>query len=185
METRFNPSASGDSSDSERMAQFVELYSQHFPRLQYFVLALMPNSYDAADVLQETSLVLWRKFETFEIGTNFLAWACKIARLQAMKHYQGISRSAKLFEMSVLERLAEDAEQAAARPAVPLEILEGCLDKLSDADQALILRRYDHRSTVKQMAHEVGRTADSLSKTLGRIRRALLKCIERKMSQGW
>jgi len=167
------------------MAQFVELYTEHYPRLQYYLMALLPTSNDAVDVLQETSLVLWKKFDAFEIGTNFLAWACKIARLQAMKHYERSSRSAKLFDSTVLEKLADDAEDTALRPAVPLEVLEGCLDNLSATDQTLIRRRYEHGSTVKQIAIDIGRSANSLSKSLGRIRRVLLKCIERKLPQEW
>lgn len=47
-----------DSIESERVAQFVELYSQHYARLQYYLMSLVPTPTDAADVTQETSLVL-------------------------------------------------------------------------------------------------------------------------------
>jgi RNA polymerase sigma-70 factor (ECF subfamily) len=160
----------------------VELYSQHYPRLQYYLMALLPTADDAADVMQETSLVLWRKFETFQIGTNFLAWACKIARLQAMKHYERTNRT-RPFDTAVLEKLAVEAEEVAARPAIPLEVLESCLEKLSDADRALIRRRYEPGSSVKELALDIGRSANSLSKSLGRIRRALLECIQRRLPQ--
>ena len=61
--------------------EFLELYSHNYPRLQFYLTSLMPMADDAADVLQETSLVLWKRFDTYETGTNFFAWACKIARL--------------------------------------------------------------------------------------------------------
>ena len=168
---------------SERMAQFVELYSQHYPRLQYYLMALLPTSHDAADVLQETSLVLWKKFGSFEMGTNFFAWACKIARLQALKQYERAGRSAKLFDASVLEKLSVEAAAAATEPAVPLEVLDACLDNLVEADQILIRRRYEPGGSVKQIATDIGRSANSISKSLGRIRQALLKCIQRKLPQ--
>lgn len=167
------------------MAQFVELYSMYYPRLQYYLMALLPSSNDAADVLQETSLVLWKKFDTFQIGTNFLAWACKIARLQALKQYERTNRSAKLFDARVLEQLAVEAADVAAIPAIPLEVLESCLENLSDVDRILIRRRYEPGYSVKQIALDIGRSANSLSKSLGRIRRALLVCIERKLPQEW
>ncbi|MEM8944991.1 MAG: sigma-70 family RNA polymerase sigma factor [Planctomycetota bacterium] len=170
---------------SQRTAEFVELYSQYYPRLNFYLMALLPSSTDAADVMQETSLVLWKKFESYETDTNFLAWACKIARIQALKHYQRSSRSAKLFDTSVLEKIAEDAEQAASRPIVPLEVLELCLSKLTETDRTLIRRRYEPGITVKQIATEIDRTANSISKSLGRIRRALLQCIERRLHQEW
>jgi RNA polymerase sigma-70 factor, ECF subfamily len=185
MENIDNSSEYNQSMNPVQMAQFVELYSQHYPRLLYYLMALLPNGDDAADVMQETSLVLWNKFDSFEIGTNFLAWACKIARLQTMKHYERNSRSAKLFDTSTLEKLAVDAMDSAARPSVPLEVLESCLARLSESERKLIRRRYEHGSSVKQLAIDIGRTADSLSKSLGRIRRALLQCLERKLPQEW
>ena len=56
----------------DRVAEFLELYSTNYPRLQFYVTALLPTANDASDVLQETSMVLWRKFDTFELGTQFL-----------------------------------------------------------------------------------------------------------------
>lgn len=169
----------------DRMARFVELYTEYYPRIHFYLLAIVPTSQDAEDVMQEVSLVLWKKFDTFELGTNFFAWACKIARLQALKQYQRDGRLAHPFETSVLDKLAKDAEDAAERPATRLEILEECLQGLSDMDQKLIRRRYEKSSSVNQLALEIGRTPNSLSKSLGRIRQALLECLERKLPMEW
>ena len=174
-----------ESTNPDRMAKFVQLYSLHYPRLQYYVMALLPSSNDVADVLQETSLVLWKKFDSFEIGTNFFAWACKIARLQTLKHYERNKRSAKLFDTSTLEKLAVEAMDSAARPTVPLEVLESCLARLLESDRKIIRRRYEPDTTVKQIANEIGLSANLLSKSLGKIRRSLLACIERKLSHEW
>lgn len=167
--------------DPERTSEFVELYSRHYPQLQYYLMALLPTSSDAADVMQETSLVLWRKFDSFELGTNFFAWACKIARLQALKHFERKNRAAKLFESGTLEKIAADAFEAAQRTSLPLAILESCLQRLPESEQRIIRRRYGEKATVKQMAAEIGISANLLSKSLGRMRRTLLACIERKL----
>jgi RNA polymerase sigma-70 factor (ECF subfamily) len=171
-----------DDPSADRMAEFVELYSGNYPRLQYYVTTLLPGANDVADVLQETSLVLWRKFESFERGTNFFAWSCKIARLQAMKHRERQGRSAKLFELRVMELLADEAGDDETSRTPPLPVLRGCLEKLSDQERSLILRRYTPGMSVKVLATEVGRTANSLSHTLGRIRKSLLQCIQRSES---
>ncbi len=168
---------------TDRTTQFVELYSEHYPRLQYYLMALLPTSSDAADVLQETSLVLWSKFDTFELGTNFFAWACKIARLQTLKHYERNRRSAALFDSSALELLSADAMDAAGSEAGSLETLESCLERLSESDRKVIRSRYEPGATVKQMAADIGVTANLLSKSLGRIRRALLACMEKAIAQ--
>jgi len=179
------PAGLPEFSNPKRMEQFVELYSQNYPRLQYYLMALLPTSNDAADVIQETSLVLWKKFDSFEMGSNFLAWACKIARLEVLKHHERGRHSARLFATSVLEKLAVQAVAAATRPAPPIEVLESCLAALPETERKLIRRRYEPNSSVKQIAAELDVSANSLSKMLGRIRRTLLACMERKLSQEW
>jgi RNA polymerase sigma-70 factor (ECF subfamily) len=181
-------SVSGPNSDlaatngDDRVAEFLELYSTHYPRLQFYVTALLPTANDAADVLQEVSLVLWRRFDTFELGTNFFAWACKIARFQVMKYRERQGRSARLFDNSLLEKLAADAADESVVGQVPLQVLENCMGKLSEIDRSLIRRRYQPGTTVQQIASDHGRSANSVSKSLGRIRRVLLECIDRTLA---
>ena len=169
----------------ERVSEFVELYTRNYARLQYYLMALVPTLHDATDILQETSLVLWQKFDTFEPGTNFMAWACKIARFQALKQYKKNERAPRLFETEVLDLLAKDAEKAAARPDVHLEVLDQCIKRLSVKDQTLIKKRYEPNSSVKKLANDIGRNANSVSKSIGRIRRILLDCIKSGLPPEW
>jgi RNA polymerase sigma-70 factor (ECF subfamily) len=163
-------------------AEFLELYSHNYPRLQYYLMTLLPTADDAADVLQETSLVLWRKFAAYETGTNFFAWACKIARLQAMKHRERRGKSVVGFDAQLMDLLAVEAADDQLAPNGLLPDLRVCLERLSPRDRQLIQKRYEPDTTVGHLAAEIGRTANSLSKTLGRIRRALLLCIERRQA---
>lgn len=165
------------------MADFLELYSSHYQRLQYYITALLPAANDAADVLQETSLVLWRRFDTFELGTNFFAWACKIARLQVMKFREQQGRSARIFDNSLLEKLAVEAGDETLASGVALHTLENCLGKLCEKDRILIRRRYQPGASVQALSADIGRSANSLSKSLGRIRRVLMECIERTVAR--
>jgi RNA polymerase sigma-70 factor (ECF subfamily) len=183
MKRRRSPNERAAEEHDDRVAAFLELYSAHYPRLQFYVAALLPAASDASDVLQETSLVLWRKFDTFELGTNFFAWACKIARLQVLKYRERQGRSARLFDIGLLEKLAAEAGDESAYESVPLQALESCLGKLSEHDRSLIRRRYQPGTTVHQLAADSGRTANSLSKSLGRIRRTLLECIDRRLAR--
>ena len=176
---------SGSTAPDDRVAEFLDLYTRHHSRLRYYLMALLPTSNDADDVLQESSLVLWQKFETYQSNSNFYAWACKIARLQALKHYERIKRSAKLLDTKSNGEVGGRSDGTIVLSSVPLEALESCLDELPNADQILIRRRYEPESSVKRIALEIGRTANSLSKSLGRIRRTLLECIERKLPQEW
>jgi RNA polymerase sigma-70 factor (ECF subfamily) len=59
---------------------FVELYLRHQRSIYAFISRLVQNYDESEDLLQKTGLVLWRKFNQFEPGTDFLAWARQIAK---------------------------------------------------------------------------------------------------------
>src|ERR1700761_7115915 len=128
---------------SDATAEFLELYSHHYPRLQFYLMTLLPFAEDAADVLQETSLVLWKKFDTYTTGTNFFAWACKIARLQTLKYRERRGKSALFFSDELLDTLAVEAAEDRFAPGTSLPHLRQCLELMSQRDQQLIRKRYE------------------------------------------
>src|ERR1039458_5788418 len=65
--------------ETERRKELVALMTQHQRRIFSYIYTLVPNRYDAEDLLQETSVVICEKFDEFEPQTDFVAWACQIA----------------------------------------------------------------------------------------------------------
>ena len=78
------PDHSATADPTPRYEEFVRLFVAHEGRLRAFIRALLPTWADVDEVMQETSLVAWRKFARFERGTNFMAWAATIARFEAL-----------------------------------------------------------------------------------------------------
>ncbi len=66
--------------ENETYEQFVTLFTRNEPALRAFTRSLLPSWDDAVEVMQNTSLVLWRKFDTFDQNTEFLKWAFVVAR---------------------------------------------------------------------------------------------------------
>lgn len=62
---------------------FVQLLSRHEQSLRALVFTLLPEMQLADEVIQESCLVLWRKFAEFEPNSDFLAWVCTVARFMA------------------------------------------------------------------------------------------------------
>lgn len=58
--------------------------------------------------------------------------------------------------------------------------LRQCIAQLSSQDRSLILRRYFHGSSLREVAREVGRKAENLKGSLHRIRVSLRTCVRRK-----
>jgi RNA polymerase sigma-70 factor, ECF subfamily len=82
----------------------------------------------------------------------------------------------------VLELIAAQAATPDDVADVPLAALTDCVQKLSPADRHLIRRSYADDASGRQLAEELDRPLNSIYKSLGRVRRSLLDCIERTVS---
>ncbi len=168
-------------SDAARVEQFLRLFSMHRQRLFQYILALLPNLHDAEDVLQETNVILWRKFGEYQEGTNFAGWAMRIAHFEILKHRRRQARGGKpvLLDERVLETLAVEAGANVSVLEAASNALEHCLRKLSKEDQALLRATYAASEKITEVAARLQRPVNSVYKSLGRIRQALLACVKR------
>ena len=168
----------------ERGEQFVRLFLQNQRRIYGLILALVPNGPDADDILQETSAVLWQKFGEFDPGTNFAAWALRIARYQVMAYYTTKRRQkARLSDETldaVVERLASRTDREDARSAA----LDGCLEDLPEPDRRLIEWRYRAGVPVDEVARRTGKTVVGAYKALHRAHERLMQCMRGKLAPG-
>ena len=57
-----------------------------------------------------------------------------------------------------------------------------CIEHLRARDRELIRQRYAAGESGKDLAENIGRPANSVYQSLGRIRRTLLECIQRRMA---
>lgn len=160
-----------------RTEAFVELFSLQQRSLYGFIYTLVHNQADAEDLLQQTSLILWRKFESFEIGTDFNAWAHRIAHLEVLNFLKRKRRSRVCFSDELLAKLATVRTDRADLHAADRDTLLGCIEKLGDSDRRLIQCCYAEKQNIKSAAAELGRPAASIYTSLSRIRRLLLACI--------
>jgi RNA polymerase sigma-70 factor (ECF subfamily) len=169
--------------DVTQQAEFVGQITRHQAMLRAYIISLMPGMDGVDDVLQETNLVLFEKFGTFQPGTNFRAWACAIARLEVKAHRRKLLRQGCLM---LDEDLAEQlAEHTAALPNdldERLRALNRCLGRLDENERELIEHRYFSKLTLEGFSARCGRPVESLRVSLFRIRAALRKCIKGELT---
>jgi len=139
---------------------------------------------DAEEVLQETNVVMLSKWTQFEPGTNFLAWCRAIARLEVFRFRRSRHHRVLLLGDDVVGLLADQMDQQPDDQERRREALTECLSKLRIQDQEIIRRRYAMGATGDEVAQQLGRPANSVYQSLGRIRRVLLECIRRQMAAG-
>jgi len=163
-------------------ARFMQLFASHQRRLFGFVFSLVRNETDADDVLQEALAVMWAKYEQFEPGTDFGAWAMSIVRLKAMELFAARKRDAALFRPETAAKIADRFETMGPQVDAVHEALSHCLAKLSSRDQQLVESRYRDDAPAEALAVEFSLSRSQIYRTLDRIHQALLRCIERRMS---
>lgn len=154
-------------------------------QLHAFILSIVWNPSEADDILQETNLALWKKAAEFDSSRPFLAWAMRFAELQTMawlkRHRQ---QQRVVFDDDLVGVLAEEAVADQSLFEARRHALGSCLNKLQPEHRQLIAHRYEPDASVKAMAEAAGTTAKAVSAKLGRIRRALLDCIDRTLTEG-
>lgn len=163
--------------------EYLQLVTRHQPAIYGYIRSLAPGA-DIEDILQETNLVLWEKSASFRPGTNFKAFAFRIAHFKTLEALRSERRRHWLvFDTDLLESIAErqagsdslsDGQQAALRQ---------CLLTLSPEEHQLIQSRYTLRKTVRDIARETGRSEGALQQIYFRLRNALRTCIEARLAR--
>ncbi|MFN3190591.1 MAG: sigma-70 family RNA polymerase sigma factor [Aureliella sp.] len=166
-----------DSEDPDRYARFVKLLVANEPNTRAFLRGLLPTWNDVDEVVQEASLVAWRKFDSFVEGTSFGGWFLTIARYEALRYRRNLARSPLVFTDEVWALLEVEAEANELDRESHLSYLEGCLQKLGNSQRELILKAHAPGVVIRELADQAGRSEQALYKALQRWRRALLECV--------
>lgn len=164
--------------------EFVQLFTHHQRRLFLYILSQIPNPIEAEEVQQETNVIIWSKFHQFRTGTNFLAWVSQIANFEVMKYRSRKKRERLKFSDEFLETVSRDALERSDELEERRNALIECIEKLRPRDRELIQQRYAPGEKGKHLAEQIGRPANSVYQSLGRIRRSLMECIQRRLTTG-
>ena len=161
--------------------RFLHLLMANHQRIYAFILGMVFNGSDADDVMQETTIVMWRKFAEFELGTDFVAWGVTIAKYQVLVFRQKQRSFPMKFSEETLLALEADADSMLSQLDSRLDAMQRCLAKLKERDRELLHMRYTQDMTVKTVAERIGRSIHTVYKSLARIHDLLLRCIHRQL----
>ena len=163
----------------ERTEAFIRLLGQHQRRLNSYVMSMVLDWNDAEDIVQETNVLLWREFHKFELGTNFYAWACKIAFHRVLAYRKQKKRSHLNFSDELIELLAKQNVDMSDRLETRHHALWQCVDKLLPDHKRILQLRYESNASVEDISCQTQRTVSAVYRLLSRIRRTLHECVTR------
>ena len=168
---------------AERQEEFVGLLNAAHGLLLRYVMSLVANRHDAEDVLQRASLVMWRRFSTFDAGTDFIAWATTVAFYEARNFQRVTGRSRVEFDDDLMRTLAAERVEHVRHWSRRAEALEHCTHKLDAASRKLVKAIYTDGVQAIDLARRQGCAPKTISNKLTFIRRALAECVQRRMAE--
>lgn len=169
--------------NSDPSTEFVTLLSRHDRRLTLFVYSLVPRQMDAEDILQQTKLILWKHFASFEPGTHFLAWARRTAFHQVLAYRRKTKRDPLPLSDEMLENLSEKIVSLTEHDQMRREALESCLHRLDAGHRRLIQLRYQEELEVGDIAARLSSTTGAVYRALSRLRITLVDCVSARLSR--
>lgn len=166
--------------DAMRSERLVTQLTAIQGALYAYICILLGGPQDAADVLQETNLVLWRRAHEFDTEQTFSALAYKVAYLQVLAHRKKGAHDRHIFNFSEdsLETMASGLEMPGSDFAHRLRLLDECIEKLPEYQRELIRMRYSERLGVKTISGRLCKSENSVSTALHRARLSLAECVE-------
>jgi RNA polymerase sigma-70 factor, ECF subfamily len=167
----------------QRRDAFARLFAKHDRWLFGYLVTLLANPAHAEEVFQEVCVIVWRQYDKFELGTDFVKWVSVIAHNQVRKFRRDAKRAGFQLSDATCERLATDAARGADLFDFRRDALRQCLGKLAPGDRQLVQQCYsDAEESFQHVAQDIGRPVNTVYKALNRIRRALHDCIDRTLS---
>ena len=163
--------------------RFLRLLLKSQSSIYAFILVLIHDQNDADDIMQETVTLMWRKFSTFESGTNFTAWGVAIARNKTMKFVEKHRNSRLQFTESVIKAIDSHTTSELDQMSRFLAALKDCIAKLGKHHRHLVQMRYEKNIPSKKVADLVGLPLHTFYRTMARIHRSLETCIRRTLAK--
>jgi RNA polymerase sigma-70 factor, ECF subfamily len=167
----------------DRQNLFAELMGRHQGELYGYIYSVVRNWEDTDDLYQSVCLVLWSKLESFQQGTNFFAWARQTAR-NKIGNFLTSKRLPTYATEQLTNILAEgDPGFHDVDEEIYIVALRRCREKLTAEDEELLRLRYVEELSMVEIAERLQRLRQSVGRSLNRIRRWLLECIQMELAR--
>ncbi len=158
-------------------AEFLTLFLHAEREIFRYIAALVPHHADAEDILQQTALALWERFDDYDRSKPFVPWACRFALNKVRHSIERQRRWQALLSHELVEALLRRREVLSVEFERQFNHLNDCMAQLPESQRSLVEAYYYRRQTVDSLALNVGTTVQAIYKSLQRIRRALQLCV--------
>ena len=162
---------------------FLNLLMANQDKIRSYISVLVYNRDDIDDIMQETTTIMWRKFEEFRAGTDFASWGVKIAYYRILYHRRNKRWKAVQLSDNLFNKLADRADARCGQAADHIEALQKCVKKLESSERKLLKIRYESGSSAKTVADRTGKSLAAVYRAFTRIHDKLARCVRRTIAE--
>jgi RNA polymerase sigma-70 factor (ECF subfamily) len=148
-----------------------------------FIHTLVTNVHDAEEVLQRVAVTLVRKYEQYDAGRPFIAWAMGFAKLEVMKYLRERGHQRLVFDNALVEQIAERYQSTSRDDWAVSQFIEECVAELDERARRAIQLRYQGDLRTAQIAREMQLTDGAVRTLLSRARSVLRQCLEARIGR--
>ena len=165
-------------------SEFLALFLRHQADLRAFLGSLVRDRNNFDDVLQDTVLTLWEKFDSYDPDRSFGAWARGIAANKVLQFRDRQGRSPTPFSPEAIGAIVDAFDRQPHGTPELGDALDHCLEQLPETSRQALHGWYAESWSIERIAESIGGSTAAAYKTLQRLRAKLLECVERRLTTG-
>lgn len=159
-------------------AAMRRLYERHAAGLQSFIAGKLGDRLEAADIVQDVFMEVWRHAGRFQHRSSVKSWMYSIARNKTVDHIRKSSRTDVQPPDETLPDEGPDphAVLQASQDAIRLR---ACVDKLSEAQRSAVTLAYFQDLTYREIAEIEGVREGTVKTRVHHAKQLLMHCLTR------
>ncbi|MEL7481692.1 MAG: RNA polymerase sigma factor [Pseudomonadota bacterium] len=153
-----------------------ELYDRYAPGLRRFVENWIADKNDAADVVHETMIEIWRNAGRFAGRSSVKSWVFSIARNKAVDRNRHGARM-------VLKEADTEQPDDAPNPELTMQAFQdaarvrACIETLSPSHKSAIQLAFFEDLTYQEIAELEGRPVGTIKTRIMHAKKLLMRCL--------
>jgi RNA polymerase sigma-70 factor, ECF subfamily len=168
--------------NNQDIKQMTVDWTRAEPSIERFVHSFIRDSAEAEDVLQEVALVIVDRYSSYDSTQPFIGWTLGIARRVVWTHLRNKYRDRDLMLNDAIDHVSSAFERLDPHVQDMKDALTHCVGKVGGEGRRALLLRYEEGLELKEIAYRLEKSASAISVLLYRVRSALRKCIDRRLS---
>lgn len=158
------------------------LYERHQAPLYHFIRARLGDAFEAADVMQEAFLEVWRTASRYEGRSSVKTWIYGIARNKAVDRIRKSSRV--MLRDTPDETVPDDSPsaQAVMEATGDASRLRICMAKLAEAQRTAIRLAFFDDLSYPEVAEVEGVPVGTIKTRIHHAKKLLMHCLTRGQS---